>query len=1336
MRPDKRKSGISLIGELPWGSRFCQFYQTTGDLLEILIPYFEAGLENNEFCLWVTAEMPDDEAWKGDLDNALSHFEPYIRQGRMEIISSSRWHGLWGNPGSAVVSTLDRAMSRGFDGLRLFSSVFPAIGEGEEACPFHEVGDIRRYNVLALLAYPREDFDASGIMEVLKNHRLALVRTAGRWEMIESSEAGAAKDDLTRSEEKLQFLFRNMSEGFAYHRILLDAGGQPCDYIFLEINHAFEKLTGLTAKEVIGQRATEVLPGLEKDPADWIGRYGKVALTGNPVRFESYSESLKKWFSISAFSPHKGFFAVTFSEVTGRKQAEEEIKQLNKELRGRVAELSAVNASLRDSRHAALNLMEDAIAARNQAESTSEDLRREISERKRAEEMVKSTALFPEENPFPVLRVDGDGTLLYANRTAAELLPEWQCMVGGEVPDFLRRELAAALDSGTNRETEILCGERDFSFEVVPIAERDYVNLYGRDVTAAKKAGEELRQSESFYRQMLESIPGMVFTTRPDGYCDYQSQQWVDYTGVPMEEHLGDGWNRLLHPDDRPRAFATWCAAVDGRARYDLEYRVRRHDGAYEWFKVIGRPIHDEAGEIVRWFGVAMNIEELKLAEEARRESEERLRLFIEHAPAALAMFDREMRYLNVSQRWRDDFDLGDREVLGHCHYKIFPEIGEMWRDAHQRGLTGQVLGAEADRFLRADGSVQWVRWEIRPWYDSAGEVGGIVIFAEDITDEKSAEAKIQRQNQLLTGINRMFQVALTSLSEEELGETCLAAALEITGSRFGFIGEIGPDGMMHDIAISDTGWEACAIYNRQGERRLPGDFHIHGIYGRVLLDGKGFFINDPSSHSGSIGTPEGHPALTAFLGVPLLREGRVIGMVAVGNREGGYDREDQETLEALAPAIVEAFLRKRAEKERIYANQRLDLLAMTAGRLLATASPQQVIHELCDRVMEFLDCQVFFNFLVNEEGGRLHLNAFSGISEEVAKDLEWLDYGRGVCGCAARDACRIVVENIPETPDPRTDLVKSFGIRAYACHPLMTWGRVLGTLSFGTRTRNRFTDDELALMKAVADQVAIAMERKWTEEALQSAHGYLEVKVEERTTELREKDRMLLQQSRQAAMGEMINNIAHQWRQPLNGLGLIIQSLPMMYASEGFSRKYLEEMGDKAMGIIHHMSQTIDDFRNYFKPDKEKVRFHVHQPISRTINLIEESFRNLDIHIEVDAKDDPVICGYPNEFAQVLLNILINARDAFLERQVREPKISIILGTRNEKAIVTIADNAGGIPENVITKIFEPYFTTKGPDKGTGIGLFMSKTIIENNMGGRLFARNTAGGAEFRIEV
>lgn len=147
------------------------------------------------------------------------------------------------------------------------------------------------------------------------------------------------------------------------------------------------------------------------------------------------------------------------------------------------------------------------------------------------------------------------------------------------------------------------------------------------DITGRKRVEAALRESELFYRQTLDSIPGMVFTTRPDGYCDYQSQQWVDFTGVPMSEHLGNGWNKLLHPEDRPRAFAAWRAAVEDRAPYDLEYRVRRHDGAYEWFKVRGRPIRNAAGEIVRWFGTALNIDHLLKTQDALRASEEHVRL-------------------------------------------------------------------------------------------------------------------------------------------------------------------------------------------------------------------------------------------------------------------------------------------------------------------------------------------------------------------------------------------------------------------------------------------------------------------------------------------------------------------------------------------------------------------------------------------------------------------------------------------------------------------------------------------------------------------------------------
>ena len=254
--------------------------------------------------------------------------------------------------------------------------------------------------------------------------------------------------------------------------------------------------------------------------------------------------------------------------------------------------------------------------------------------------------------------------------------------------------------------------------------------------------------------------------------------------------------------------------------------------------------------------------------------------------------------------------------------------------------------------------------------------------------------------------------------------------------------------------------------------------------------------------------------------------------------------------------------------------------------------------------------------------------------------------------------------------------------------------------------------------------------------EALRNSHDELETRVVERTRELREKDQLLMQQSRMAAMGEMINNIAHQWRQPLNSLGLIIQSLPIMHQSGEMSREYLLSSAENCMEIITHMSRTIDDFRNYFRPDKEKVDFPVCGAVEKTVSLVEASFRERQIRTEIVAEGCPVITGYQNEYAHVILNILQNARDELVKRRIGEPKVTIVVGTENGRSVVTITDNAGGIPEEIMDKIFDPYFTSKGPEQGTGVGLFMSKAIIEKNMGGRLTAHNTGDGARFRIEV
>lgn len=253
----------------------------------------------------------------------------------------------------------------------------------------------------------------------------------------------------------------------------------------------------------------------------------------------------------------------------------------------------------------------------------------------------------------------------------------------------------------------------------------------------------------------------------------------------------------------------------------------------------------------------------------------------------------------------------------------------------------------------------------------------------------------------------------------------------------------------------------------------------------------------------------------------------------------------------------------------------------------------------------------------------------------------------------------------------------------------------------------------------------------------LEELNIHLEQRVAEEVSESRKKDQILIQQGRQAAMGEMIGNIAHQWRQPLNSLGLIVQELQLTYGRAEFNKESLETNVKRAMELISHMSRTIDDFSNYFKPEKERIPFSVNQAVAKAISLIRPSLNNLNINVEVEVLSNIEIIGYPNEYSQVLLNILLNCRDAFEGGNIdRQRAIRIAVKKEDTRSVVTVADNAGGIPEDIIDKISDPYFTTKGPDKGTGIGLYMAKTIIEKNMGGRLFWRNTADGAEFRIEV
>jgi PAS domain S-box-containing protein len=266
---------------------------------------------------------------------------------------------------------------------------------------------------------------------------------------------------------------------------------------------------------------------------------------------------------------------------------------------------------------------------------------------------------------------------------------------------------------------------------------------------------------------------------------------------------------------------------------------------------------------------------------------------------------------------------------------------------------------------------------------------------------------------------------------------------------------------------------------------------------------------------------------------------------------------------------------------------------------------------------------------------------------------------------------------------------------------------------------------------------------RKSVEEQLREQKKQLEImnitlerRVEEEVAKNREKDIMLIQQNRQAALGEMLDHIAHQWKQPINTISLIVQDIGESFLQDELSKEYVYETVEKILDIIEHMAQTIEIFRDFYKVEKEKTVFRIKESIDKALIFIEPALRFHAIAVELEADPELSAIGYPKEFAQVLLNILVNARDACMESGTVKPRVKINAFAEENSAVVTITDNAGGIPDDIIGKVFDLYFTTKGASGGTGIGLHMSKNIIEKNMGGSLSAANVRDGAQFRIEL
>jgi PAS domain S-box-containing protein len=407
----------------------------------------------------------------------------------------------------------------------------------------------------------------------------------------------------------------------------------------------------------------------------------------------------------------------------------------------------------------------------------------------------------------------------------SQLLPEAIFLLAITLAAFgaallLARFIAASVEQLRNHAMALGSGEtRDPVIASGPAELQELADSFNEMAGKLQSREMSLRDQREWLRITLSSIGDAVLTADTAGTVTFLNPTAVSLTGWRLEEAFGQPIQsvfRIINEKTRGPAEDI----VERVLREGCIVSLANHtalitrDGREIPIEDSAAPIMGENGEVLGVVLVFHDVSNERKVQAALRESEEQLRMFIEHAPASLAMFDREMRFLSVSRRWVNDYNLGKRELKGLSYYEVLPEIPEYWKEVHRRGLAGEVVRAEADRFDRADGSVQWLRWEVRPWRDAAGCVAGILIFNEDITELKKQEDKLRHLNQILRALSDTNQVAINAEDEAEFSEAVCRIIVEDCGHPMVWIGFGGDDENKTVRPVAQAGFEQGYLEN------------------------------------------------------------------------------------------------------------------------------------------------------------------------------------------------------------------------------------------------------------------------------------------------------------------------------------------------------------------------------------------------------------------------------------------------------------------------------------------------------------------------------------------
>ncbi len=837
-----RNSGIPLIGDLQWGTTFCHFYETVQDLLGTLVPYFAAGLKQNELCLWILPPILTAGDVQVALRQSVDRYDEYLISGQLRIVPHGSWPTKEKATDAAITTSIDEALSGGFEGLRFAcEGLYSKRNKAVHRCAGYNA--VINDTAIAMYAYRNETLDASGLLKIVKKHMFTLVKTERHLELLENSQSSSVCGGLELHRKKFESIYRNMTEGFAFHRIVPDNEGNPCDYVFLEVNPAFERLSGLSADEILGKRATAVLPKFDKEFMSWIEKCGRVALAGPSLSFETHSVLLDTWYSVSVFSPQRGFFSVLLSNISEKKASEEALRKA----RERSEALNRISESV----HSSLNTEDILMCLISEGFAGLGSESAAIFVRKDGQWIVTNCIGMPDdvlgrsvsdiEKSHAVLAVNSGKPVAVSDTFTDERVNTAYFRKHGirsviTVPLLARGQPIGVISFNYHHAVHHFTeNEMDFAsqlFATASIALDNARLFHERERDAAV-----LRESEERFAIMFRSAPiGICLASLPGETIYDVNTAWLALTGYSFREEVIGKTTRELGLFSDPNQWAAILEKLNETGSvHNTDTEITMKTGHRRTIRVCLDRVEIK-GSLFYLTSIADITERIHMVQ-ALKESEARYRELVKFAPAAIYEID------YVSGRFTEVNDVMCR-LLGYRRDELLligPEeiLSDQSKEHYSR--RKQIIDSgerpdDVDEFLirTRSGGMVWAMVN-SIYHEVNGRIVGASVIATDITERRRAEEAL-RESEIR--YRHLVQYAPAGICEVDL---TTGLFLEVNDVMCRLLGYSREDFLaMQAIDIFDqTGASLFKTCLRKAERgEIPDDaaeFLLRTVDGRLI---------------------------------------------------------------------------------------------------------------------------------------------------------------------------------------------------------------------------------------------------------------------------------------------------------------------------------------------------------------------------------------------------------------------------------------------------------------------------------------------------------------------